>query len=174
MEKTKVENLFEWMDETTQVIEQHLNEPYLDSLVLALETLYYQSPEESMDDILTHKLNTALERIQLDDYHADDIRKAIQFAVLKGMKDTTQQQHLITPEAVSLLVGYLVQKLVKSETLRIFDPASGTGNMLTTVISQLDQSVEAYASEVDPTLIQLALISANLQKHLLNFSIRIA
>ncbi|MBS3682015.1 class I SAM-dependent methyltransferase [Ornithinibacillus massiliensis] len=169
MEKTKVENLFEWMDETTQVIEQHLNEPYLDSLVLALETLYYQSPEESMDDILTHKLNTALERIQLNDYHSDDIRKAIQFAVLKGMKDKTQQQHLITPEAVSLLVGYLVQKLVKSETLRIFDPASGTGNMLTTVISQLDTSVEAYASEVDPTLIQLALISANLQKTPIEF-----
>lgn len=169
MEKTKVENLFEWMDETAQVIEQHLNEPYLDSLVLALETLYYQSPEESMDDILTHKLNTALERIQLNDYRSDDIRKAIQFAVLKGMKDTTQQQHLITPEAVSLLVGYIVQKLVKSETLRIFDPASGTGNMLTTVISQLDKSVEAYASEVDPTLIQLALISANLQKTPIEF-----
>lgn len=123
MEKTKVESLFEWLDDTTKIVEQHLNETYLDSLIIAMETLFYQSADESMDDILTHKLHTALEKINLNDYHPEDIRKAIQFTVLKGMKDTTQQQHLITPEAIALILGYLVQKLMKNhENIRIFDP----------------------------------------------------
>lgn len=165
MEKTKVEHLFGWMDSTTQIIEQHLKEPYLDSLSIALETLFFQGAEESMDDILTHKLHTALNQVNLEDYNAEDIRKAIQFTVLKGMKDTTQQQHLMTPESIALIIGYLVQKLVVDEKpIRIFDPASGTGNLLTTVISQLNKPYEAFASEVDSTLIQLALVSANLQK----------
>ncbi|GIO27831.1 class I SAM-dependent methyltransferase [Ornithinibacillus bavariensis] len=170
MEKTNVEVLFDWMDHTTQIIEQHLNEPYLDSLIIALETMFYQGAEESMDDILTHKLHTALEQLRLENYDADDIRKAIQFAVLKGMKEVTQQQHMMTPEAVALLIGYLAQKLTeKQESIRIFDPACGTGNMLTTVCSQLDKSIEAYASEVDSTLVQLALVSANLQKITIEF-----
>ncbi|WP_026906471.1 class I SAM-dependent methyltransferase [Paucisalibacillus globulus] len=165
MEKTKVEFLFEWLDETTQIVEQHLNETYLDSLVIAMETLFFQGAEESMDDILTHKLHTALERIKLDDYQPEEIRKAIQFSVLKGMKDTTQQQHMITPEAIALIVGYLAQKLMNHyQSIRVFDPAAGTGNLLTTVITQLDKSTQAYASEVDPTLIQLGVVSANLQK----------
>lgn len=170
MEKTKVESLFEWLDETTQLIEQHLNEPYLDSLVMALETLFYQGADESFDELLTHKLHSALDRINIDDYDSDDIRKAIQFTVLKGMKDGTQQQHLITPEAIALIVGYLSEKLMKHyKHIRIFDPASGTGNLLTTVLSYLKKPVEAYASEVDPTLIQLALVSANLQKTSIEF-----
>lgn len=170
MERTKVELLFEWIDNTTEIIEQHLNEPYLDSLVVALETLFYQGAEESMDDILSHKLNSALDRVNLEEYQSDDIRKAIQFAVLKGMKDNTQQQHLITPEAVALIVGYLAQKIMHNQKdIRIFDPASGTGNLLTTVLSQFNERVDAYASEVDPTLIQLALVNANLQKTTVEF-----
>ncbi|WP_042146391.1 class I SAM-dependent methyltransferase [Paucisalibacillus sp. EB02] len=170
MEKTKVELLFEWLDETTQVLEQHLNETYLDSLVIAMETLFYQSADESMDDLLTHKLHTALEKINLNEYDSEDIRKAIQFTVLKGMKDTTQQQHLITPEAIALILGYLVQKLMNNyQSIRVFDPAAGTGNLLTTVISQLNKPTNAYASEVDPTLIQLGVVSANLQKMSIEF-----
>ncbi|MEN2769149.1 class I SAM-dependent methyltransferase [Ornithinibacillus xuwenensis] len=170
MEKTRVEVLFEWLDETAQIIEHHLHEPYLDSLVIALETLFFQGADESMDDILTHKLHTALTRIETEEYKPEEIRKAIQFAVLKGMKDTTQQQHEITPEAVALIVGYLAQKLTEGrKDIRLFDPASGTGNLLTTVMSHLEHSVEAFASEVDQTLIQLALVSANLQKTEIEF-----
>src|SRR5699024_12852174 len=36
-----------------------------------------------------------------------------------------------SPEAIALFVGYLVNKLTKNEeSLRLFDPASGTGNLL--------------------------------------------
>ncbi|WP_047981583.1 class I SAM-dependent methyltransferase [Ornithinibacillus contaminans] len=165
MEKSNVETLFEWMDETTQIIEQHMNEPYLDSLILTLETLFYDGADESMDDILSHKLHTALKQVTIGNYQPDEIRKAIQFSVLKGMKDTTQQQHMMTPEAIALIVGYLAQKLTNhQEKIRLFDPASGTGNLVTTVSSQLGKTVNAYASEVDQTLIQLAVVSANLQK----------
>ncbi|SHF79187.1 class I SAM-dependent methyltransferase [Ornithinibacillus halophilus] len=170
MEKTKVETLFEWLDSTTMIIEQHENETYLESLVICLETLFYNSPEETMDDILSHKLETALGKVDISSYKSDEIRKAIQFAILKGMKDTTQQQHLLTPESVGLLVGYLAEKLTKDvKELRVFDPASGTANLLTTVMGHIDKPMETFASEVDPTLIQLAVISANIQQRKIEF-----
>lgn len=165
MGKTNVETLFEWFEQTTDIVQHHVKEPYLDSLAIAMETLFYEKPSADLDDILSHKLKANLKNLQSFTYNKEDIRKAVQLAILKGMSKTTQQQHLMTPETVALLVGYISEKLMANQTkIRIFDPVVGTANLLTTVIGQLNQEVEAYASEVDPTLIQLALLNANLQK----------
>src|SRR5699024_1904834 len=83
------------------------------------------------------------------------------------MKGTTQQHHLMTPEAIALLIRYLVGKLTHKQTkLRIFDPGSGTTNLLTPVMRHLqkDKQVAANANEIDPTLLKLSLQYANLQK----------
>lgn len=165
MGKTNVEKLFGWIDQTTEIIQKHGNMPYLDGLAVSLETLFYETAPEHLDDILTHSLRAELEKIELEAFTTEEIKSSIQLSILKGMQRTTQQQHLMTPEAVSLLVGYLAVKLTQDkEFLRIFDPVSGTASLLTTVLSQLTQSKEAYASEVDPTLIQIGLFNANLQK----------
>ncbi|WP_067727528.1 class I SAM-dependent methyltransferase [Oceanobacillus damuensis] len=170
MEKTSVETLFSWLDETTELIQQHKNEPYLDSLAVTMDILFYEGSAEDMDDILSHKLQNALANIEFQSYDNEEIRKAVQLAILKGMKGSTQQQHLMTPETVGLIVGYLADKLTKGkEAIRVFDPVSGTGNLLTTVLGQLKQDVKAFASEVDPTLIQLSLRNANLQKKQVEF-----
>lgn len=169
MEKNNVEILFEWLDEATKLIQQHKNEPYLDSLAIAMEALFYEAAPEDFDDLTAHKLNTALKELTIN-YTTEDVRKSVQLAILKGMSNSTQQQHLMTPETVALLVGYLAGKLTDKETeIRLFDPAGGTANLLTTVIGQLSKKVTAFASEVDPTLIQLALLNANLQKMEIEF-----
>lgn len=165
MESSNIELLFNWIDQTANTIQQHENEPYLVSLSVALETLFYRETSPEMDDLLTHKLEDMLKDIHLDSFNEEQIKKAIQLATLKGMKDSTQHHHLMTPETVALLVGYLVEKLTANkDTLRIFDPVSGTGNLLLTVIGKLKKQIEAFASEIDVTLLQLALASANLQK----------
>ncbi|WP_449355611.1 class I SAM-dependent methyltransferase [Virgibacillus natechei] len=170
MEKSNVEILYEWMDKTTEIIQKHEEEPYLDSLTTTMETLFYQDAPEAMDDILSQKVQNALKEIDFSTFKIEETRKGIQLAILKGMKDSTQQQHLMTPETVALLVGYLAKKVTTGkEKVSLFDPASGTANLLTTVISQLDQQVEAYAGEVDPTLIQLAVLNANLQQQEVEF-----
>ncbi|RDW16356.1 SAM-dependent methyltransferase [Oceanobacillus arenosus] len=170
MDKSNVEPLFEWLDHTTELIQQHNDEPYLDSLAVTMETLFFNDTAVEMDEILSRKLKTELAKIDLSSYATIDIRKAIQLAILKGMKDSTQQQHLMTPETVALIIGYLADQLMKGkDSVRLFDPASGTGNLITTVLEQLKHDVVAFASEVDSTLIQLSLLNANLQKKQIEF-----
>ena len=92
-------------------------------------------------------------------------RKAIQLTVLKGTKNVTQQHHLMTPEAISLFIGYLAEKLTKDrKEVRVFDPVCGTSNLLLIVMEHLKKDVKAYASEIDPTLLKISLLNANLQK----------
>src|SRR5690625_4232320 len=170
MEKTNIETLYAWLDQTTENIQQHANEPYLDILAITLAALFYERPGDHLDDLVSHKLTTALKEVTISEYTAEDIRKSIQLAILKGMQRSTQPQHLITPETVSLLMGYLAGKLTHDhDHLRVFDPVSGSGNLLTTVLGQLSQSTDAYGSEIDPTLIKLGLLNANLQKMNIEF-----
>ncbi len=160
MSDTNVTKLFSWLDQTTEEVEALTEEPYLESLALSLEALFYGEFKQSDLKKLRYR------EIDLEDYGTKDVRKAIQLALIKGMKENIQHQHSMTPEGIAMFIGYLAQKLTESHegTLRIFDPAHGTGNLLYVVMEQLDKPLEAFASEVDPTLLKLALHSANLQK----------
>ncbi len=81
------------------------------------------------------------------------------------MKKATQVNHTMTPEAIALFIGYLAEKLTKNlKEVRIFDPASGTANLLLIVMNHLSQPLKAFASEIDPTLLKISLLNANLQK----------
>lgn len=165
MEQSNVETLFKNMDELSGLIEQQMDMPYIESLALALEVLFTGEATPDMNEVLSQQAGKKVSEFNISLYEKEEIRKAIQLASLKGMKGVTQQQHLVTPDTVALFVGYLAEKLTrKTGSIRLFDPAAGTGNLLTAVQNRLDKQVEAYGSEVDPTLIRLALMSANLQE----------
>ncbi|WP_079530528.1 class I SAM-dependent methyltransferase [Halobacillus hunanensis] len=170
MKQEKVESLYVWIDETATIIEMDLNVTYLEAVAETLDTLFNGQPFEDIDDQLSTKLTNQLVKIKSDEYSKEEIRKAVQLAILKGMKDATQQQHLITPDSVAMFMGYIASKLFEGEEqLKVFDPAAGTGNLLTAVLNQLDMEITAYGSEVDQTLIQLALANANLQQNHVEF-----
>jgi len=169
MTDSRVVTLFEHIDELTKLIEQHTEDPYLDSLTTALEFVFYGESQSLTNDILAAQLHKQLQASELSAYSVMERRKAIQLALLKGMKENTQQ-HVLTPETVALFVSYLANKFIKGkEKVSIFDPASGTGNLLLTVIEQLDKDVLAFASEVDQTLIKLSVMNANVQEKEVEF-----
>ncbi|MDC3412660.1 class I SAM-dependent methyltransferase [Aquibacillus sp. 3ASR75-11] len=165
MEQTKVETAFQWLDKTTELIQQQMNVPYLDSLSITLSYMMGKETLEEQNDLLKQQLEKKAKELNIFQYEKEVLRKTIQLATLKGMKDATQQQHLITPDTVAMFIGYLSEKLIgKNDHVRLFDPACGTGNLLTAVVNRLSGNKQAYGSEVDPTLIQLALMNANVQQ----------
>src|SRR5690625_4857381 len=162
---SKVVELFEWLDETTLMIQETVNEPYLNSLAITLEAMFYGDIHEENRAILKEPVHNSLEKINSTNYTTEHIRKAIQFSVLKGMKEGTQHHHAMTAEAISLFIGYLANKVTKNlQEVRIFDPASGTANLLLIVMDHLTQPIKAFASEIDPTLLKISLLNAKLQK----------
>jgi len=172
MKETEVTELYTWIDETTTEIENQIEESYLDSLLDTLEALFYNEVQRDEDnELLVKIIEQKLSKVNIDSYSVETIRKSIQLALLKAMKEHTQHQHLMTTEAVAIIIGYLADKLVGNhkEKITLFDPASGTGNLLFVVMEQLKQELEVYASEVDPLLLKLSLVNANLQKKEIEF-----
>lgn len=165
MTDSNVVGLYEWIEDLTSQVHAKIDEPYLDSLSVVLEGLFYGDFHQGIEAFITDETRQLLQQKNIEDFDILVIAKAVQLAVLKGMRESTQPQHSMTPEAIALFIGYLADKLTKNkEEVRIFDPANGTGNLLLIVMSHLTQSLKAYASEIDPTLIKLSLLSANLQK----------
>ncbi|MGE7946940.1 class I SAM-dependent methyltransferase [Lysinibacillus sp. NPDC093688] len=144
-----IEKLFGMLNEHAEKIEKEHNVTLLEGILDGLEAWLDGEVDFSQDGATK-----------------EDVRKAIQIAVLKGMRKGSQPNHQMTPDTLGLLVGYFVEQLyadrLKTEKISILDPAVGTGNLLLTVMNLLDEKIEATGVEVDELLIRIAAATADL------------
>lgn len=171
MKITPVEDLFTILNETATIMQEELHSTYLEALAETGENLFHESIlQDELSELTVRRLRKSYESINLSSCSKEEIRKSFQLAILKGMKENVQPNHQMTPDAVGMLMGYLVEKFIQEKSFRLLDPAVGTGNLLTTVMNhQKDKTVEATGIEIDDLLIKLAYINANLQEHPIQF-----
>lgn len=165
MEMSLIEKKFQKLDNLVELIEKEKEITYMDALVLGLEYIHTGELPTGISESSTDIIKELVQEVTFDELEKEQVRKVLEFAMLKSMKGSTQQQHLLTPDTVAMYIAYLAEKLIgEKKQLRMFDPTSGTANLLTAVFNQLNREGKVYGSEIDPTLIQLAVLSANLQK----------
>lgn len=171
MKITPVEDLFTILNETAVIMQEELHCTYLEALAETGENLFHESIlQDELSELTVKRLRKSYEAIDLTSCTKEEIRKSFQLAILKGMKENVQPNHQMTPDAVGMLMGYLVEKFIQDKSFRLLDPAVGTGNLLTTVMNhQSGKVIEAIGIEIDDLLIKLAYINANLQEHPIQF-----
>ncbi|WP_147803392.1 class I SAM-dependent methyltransferase [Alkalicoccus halolimnae] len=166
-ETTNTEQYYKVLDEGAAILQKEKDLFYLEALGSMGELLFTQKfpdemgagPKENLENII----NTLPPEVQ-----REEIRRAMQLAILKGMKEATQPHHALTPDAVALFIGYLTNIVLSKETddpVLLLDPAAGAGNLLTAVLNQLSKKGHAVGAEPDETLLKLAYVNANLQEH---------
>ncbi|SES07260.1 site-specific DNA-methyltransferase (adenine-specific) [Gracilibacillus ureilyticus] len=164
-----VEKAFEQLDSLTIDVQNSHDLTYLEGLAIVMHQMN-GGQNEGITDKQKNKINDLAEMMDKEKGTSEQIRKTIQLALIKGMKGSTQPQHTITPDSVAMFIGYFIQKLMENKKqFRLFDPASGSANLLTAVMNQVEADVEGYGSEIDSTLIRLAVESANLQEQSIEF-----
>ena len=146
----KFEQIFNYINTRATEKEQTANVDYLDGLI---ETL-----EETLDGLYEWQVEGATQ---------EDMRKAIQIAILKGMRKSSQPNHQMTPDSLGLLIAYFVEQFFATQlegdsSIEMLDPAVGTGNLLITVMNQFSGKINATGVEVDDTLIRFAAATADL------------
>jgi site-specific DNA-methyltransferase (adenine-specific) len=166
MKISPIEQLFTVFNETALVLQEELSCSYLEALAETGENMFQGTIlQDELSELTTKRLKKQYEEIHLDKYSKEDIRKAYQLVILKGMKENVQPNHQMTPDTIGLLVGYLLDRFVKQSTFRLLDPAVGTGNLLTTVLNHVPKEITSIGVDVDDILIKLAYVNANLQEH---------
>ncbi|MFJ7727223.1 class I SAM-dependent methyltransferase [Neobacillus sp. NPDC097160] len=166
MKISPVEQLFTLFNETALILQEELSCSYLEALAETGENLFQGAIlQEELSELTLKRLKKQYEEIHLVKYSNEDIRKAFQLVILKGMKENVQPNHQMTPDSVGMLVGYLVERFMKQPSFRLLDPAVGTGNLLTTVLNHVHKNITSIGVEIDDILIKLAYVNANLQEH---------
>lgn len=166
METTNVTELFAYLDQTADLLAQQSDLTYLEALAEAGDNLFEGSVLQTVSPEVEEQLNTTLEQVKDVKWEQEDVRKAFQLGVIKGMKGAVQPNHSMTPDAVSLFISYLVNKLLQDkEETKVLDLAVGSGNLLFAICNNATKPVEASGFEVDDTLLKNAFSSANLQQH---------
>ncbi|QHE63865.1 N-6 DNA methylase [Rossellomorea vietnamensis] len=163
-----VESLFGIIDETATLLKDELACSYLEAVAETGENLFQGDVlQEEVSELTKRRLNKKYDEANVSQLENENIRKAFQFAILKGMKENVQPNHQMTPDSLGLFISYLVNKFTAGmNKLTVLDPAIGTGNLLTTVLNQMPgKETQSIGVEIDEVLIKLAYVGADLQKH---------
>ncbi|OXS59489.1 SAM-dependent methyltransferase [Bacillus sp. DSM 27956] len=163
-----VESLFGIIDETATLLKDELACSYLEAVAETGENLFQGDVlQEEVSELTKKRLNKKYDEANVSQLENENIRKAFQFAILKGMKENVQPNHQMTPDSLGLFISYLVNKFTAGmNKLTVLDPAIGTGNLLTTVLNQMPgKETQSIGVEIDEVLIKLAYVGADLQKH---------
>ncbi|ENB9402527.1 class I SAM-dependent methyltransferase [Bacillus cereus] len=168
-----VETLFSIFDSSAVVLRKELDVTYLEALVETGDNLFEGAIlQEELSESAIERLNREYSTFNEETYKGEEIRKAFQLAILKGMKEGVQANHEMTPDAVGMFMSYLFHKFMTGQNeITVLDPAIGTGNLMTTVFNSAQENItmSGFGVEVDEVLIKLALVNANLQKHAIEF-----
>lgn len=163
-----VETLFSIFDSSAVILRKELDITYLEALVETGDNLFEGTIlQEGLYDSAKERLEREYSKFNEENYKGEEIRKAFQLALLKGMKEGVQANHEMTPDAVGMFVSYLFHKFMKDGSeITVLDPAVGTGNLLTTIFNGCPdgKKMSGYGVEVDDLLVKLAFVNANLQK----------
>ncbi|MCA0151022.1 MULTISPECIES: class I SAM-dependent methyltransferase [Rossellomorea] len=168
MINSPVESLFGIIDETATLLKDELACSYLEAVAETGENLFQGDVlQEEVSELTKKRLNKKYDEANVSQLENENIRKAFQFAILKGMKENVQPNHQMTPDSLGLFISYLVNKFTAGmNKLTVLDPAIGTGNLLTTVLNQMPgKETQSIGVEIDEVLIKLAYVGADLQKH---------
>ncbi|MFX3625394.1 MAG: class I SAM-dependent methyltransferase [Ectobacillus sp.] len=170
---SKVEKLFSIFDSSALILRKELDITYLEALIETGDNLFEgKILQEKLTHSGTERLNREYGKFQEEQYKGEEIRKAFQLSILKGMKEGIQANHEMTPDAVGLFLSYLFNKFFEGkQEIAVLDPAVGTGNLLTTIFNHRAGGtvMNGYGVEVDELLLRLAFVNANLQKHSIEF-----
>lgn len=142
---------------------------FIDTYAESVQSLYL----EAIIEVCNKWINSDEVPKLSEDVTKDEIRRGIQLAVLKGMKQNAQPHHQMTPDSIGLLIGHIAEKLVGEEQdITLFDPAVGTGNLLYTVMNAIGKNVTASAVEIDELLVRLSAVIAELLEQPVRFLVQ--
>lgn len=179
MSVENINQLFGVLHDSTILIQEALEFSYLEALFETLQNLAdgeVQQIDQRPSDEEAEQLREIYSNINLQEFEAEDIRKAVQFAFIEGEKaDQLQANYHMTPEAIAVLMGYFATKLVDQGHLAdkaddpeftFFDATMGTGNLYAIIYNALKASgykIQGFGYDNDDLMLSIADVSTRLQ-----------
>lgn len=162
-----IEQLFDLVDETSMIIGSELKMNYLHAMCATCENIMSQAVNQAVSEENRQALEKQYSDLEELEFTQEEIRKALQLAILKGLKAERLTNAAMTPDSIALMIAYLISKFIPNvKEMTVADLTVGTGNFLTAVLNQMDAEPQAiYGVDVDNDLLQIAYTLSDMQEH---------
>jgi len=166
-----IEKLFDIIDETSMMISSERQTGYLNAMCESCQNIITQNIRQTFDVETKEALQNQYNELDELEFAQEEIRKALQLAILKGLKAERMTNAAMTPDSIALIVGYLASKFIKDfKNASIADLTVGTGNFLTAVLNHLEtQPASVYGVDNNSELLQIAYVLSDMQEHEIQF-----
>lgn len=166
MDTEKIEQAFGLMESTISQLQQGLDTSFFDAYIENAENLVDNAKVRVVDDQPNAEIVTKVEKVYQEilalDLSNEEWRKLSQLLLLKGARgEQLQPNHQLTPDSIGFLFVFLIEQLTKNkaENLRVLDVAVGMGNLLLTILINLQLAqykVQGIGVDIDETLLAIA------------------
>ena len=166
-----IENLYDVIDESAMLLVEHGNLRYLEALCATSANFMVADVRQEVDTEIKIKLFSLGKQLSEIEFEAEEVRKALQLALLKGMKADYVPLDEMTPDGVALIIGHLISKLVPAfRRISLADFTCGTSNLLTAVLNTLGETPAAiYAVDVSDKMLELSKMMVDMQDYHVEF-----
>ena len=146
MEYTNMELFYDVMEESISTLYELNKRSYFDLFFESVKNILESDLTTHYDEEADAKLLRIYSRLSDKDFTPEDIRKALQSIIIRGLNEEHEVQD-VTPDTIGFLMAYLISRLHQGREVSILDPLAGTGNMLLSIESHLNMNVSLFAIE---------------------------
>ena len=137
-----IEQLFDLVDETSMIISSELKMNYLHAMCESCQNIMSQEINLSLNEESKEILKSHYAKLEGLEFTQEEIRKALQLAILKGLKSERVTNAVMTPDSIAMILGYLISKFMGDiKQAYMGDLTVGTANLLTAVLNHLGLSL---------------------------------
>lgn len=161
----KIEKAFGLMEQAIGLLKRSLDTSFLDAYIEngenIIDTYQVRVQDGVPSEQTVQKLKAIYEQLQAIELEPEEIRRLSQLILLKGNKvESLQANHQLTPDSIGFLFVYLIEQLYSpKQSLKILDIANGMGNLLLTIILNLNiakYTVQGFGVDIDDTLLSVS------------------
>ena len=169
-EVSNMELVFDVISESIEIMFEEFKEDYFTLYSYTVKNILESDIlQDDLSDESKDKLIACYKKLEGKDISTEDIRKAIQSLMLRGLQETKNNNGNITPDTIGILFAYFISKFEPKEgNVKILDPLAGFGNLLFTLENHLTLNTELYAIEHKEALVNLMKLNSNLLSTNLN------
>lgn len=158
-----LELFYDCLDESNNFLYEVFHKPYFELIEMTVKNILAgEVLTEFEDEEKAEELKKIYDKIQDIDFSVEDVRKAMQSIILRGLKEMKIPNGNTTPDTLGILAAYLITKIHKDKKINIYDPLCGTGNLLFTVNNYLDKDCKLFACDDDLWMTKLTALTADL------------
>ena len=98
-----IEQLFDLVDETSMIISSELKMNYLHAMCESCQNIMSQEINLSLNEESKEILKSHYAKLEGLEFTQEEIRKALQLAILKGLKSERVTNAVMTPDSIAMI-----------------------------------------------------------------------